>query len=512
MSSSTGGSRTDAGSRARAAIRAAGPVRGLAARSPVHRLDRRRLRAGAVVAQSLGSIAPAAVASAAPAAAIAMSSGAGAVLAAALALVVAVAVASVVNTFTRRLTAPGSLYTFAVHGLGPRGGGLVGCALLLGYAGIAAACIAGASHYLTQAVRGGIIVTTIIALTVVAVVVAVTRRGTRSVWPLLLGAEIVSVVLVVAASAVLLGGAGEPAPPAPVPADPAASASLLLIGIVAAIAISASGFVGFESGTALGPEARRPFLVVPRVVRWTPVLSGAVLIVATTAQAVALQRSGLDPALLTSPLPQLLAAQGAPDAWTVALDLAIGTSFITGALASVTALTRLVFAVGLDGVLPAASTRVHPRYRTPTVALWAAMPVVGGVPVVAIAAGTPIRGLLDTLIAIGVMGYMLSYLGVAVAAPRFLRRIGESTSARRIAAGITAGVLTALVISYTASQILTGNVLSVSIVLLAGIAAVFLVETTLVRSPAGAARLGVFDATSAEDVLAAPPEDRTPAA
>jgi amino acid transporter len=508
-----GGPRIDRAARARVAIRAARPVRGLAARSPVHRLDRRRLSAWAVAAQSLGSIAPAAAASTTPAVAIAAGAGKGAIVSALLAVGIALLIAAAINVFTRRLTTPGSLYTFAVKGLGPFRGYLVGCALLLGYAGIAAACIAAAAHYLTQWSTGGIPVLVAMAVAVVAVVTLVARRGTRSLWPALLIVEVLSVAAVLAASIVLITSmAPAVEPPAPTESAISFPGSGMLIGVVVGVVISASGFVGFESGTALGPETRRPFLVVPRVVRWAPIATGAVLVVSTVAQVVAFDRTGLDAASVASPLPDLLATMGNSAAWSPVLDLAIGASFVAGALASVTALARLLFALSLERVLPQQLAHVHPRHRTPHIALLCAVPLVGGVPIVALAAGAPIRSIMDTLVAVGVLGYLLAYLGVSLAAPRFLVRIGESTFAAR-AATITAAVaITAVVSTYLVYQLATGAVLPIVVVAIAiGAGALYFV-LAIRRRPDIVGALGLFDATSAEDIHSVSRDDRNPAA
>jgi amino acid transporter len=505
-------SRIDRAARARLAIRASGPVRGLAARSPVHRLDRRRLSSWAVVAQSLGSIAPAAAASTTPAVAIAAGSGGSAIASALLAVGIALLVAGGINVFTRRLTTPGSLYTFAVKGLGPFRGYLVGCALLLGYAGIAAACIAAAAHYLTRWSTGGIPIIVAFAVAVVAIVAIVVRRGTRSLWPALLVVEVLSVAAVLAACVVLIGSMSTAtAPPQTTPPTVGAPGAGILIGIVVGVVISASGFVGFESGTALGPETRRPFLVVPRVVRWTPIATGAVLIVSTCAQVLAFDRTGLDPASAASPLPDLLSTLGNSPAWTLVLDLAIGASFIAGALASVTALARLLFALSLERVLPAPLSRVHPRHRTPYIALLCAMPVVGGVPIVALAAGAPFRPIMDSLVSIGVLGYLLAYLGVSVAAPRFLKRIGESTTTARVASVLVTTMLAGVISTYIVYQTVTGSMLPVVVVASAIAAASVYFTAAIRRRPEIVEALGVFDATSAED-LRGPRGNRSPAA
>jgi amino acid transporter len=348
---------------------------------------------------------------------------------------------------------------------------------------------------------------------IVALVAVIVRRGTRSLWPALLVIEGLSVIAVLAASVVLLTTTGSsPAVGHEAPTTSGPSAWPLLVGIVVGVVISASGFVGFESGTSLGPEARRPFLIVPRVVRWAPVATGAVLAISTAAQAFAFARTGVDPASTASALPDLLAAEGSSSLWPIVLDLAIGASFFAGAVASATALARLLFALALDRVVPAPLARVHARHRTPHIALFCALPVIGGVPIIALALGASVRGIVDALVAIGVLGYLLAYLGVSLAAPAFLQRIGESTRPVRAASVAAATILSALVATYVVYQVMTGSMLPVVVVSAAIALSSVYFAVTIRRRPEIVHSLGVFDATSAEDLGPGRFDNRSPAA
>ena len=507
-----------------AAIRSSHPVRGLARRSPFHRLDRRRLGPGAVVAQSLGSIAPAAASCTTPVLAISLSSGSGALWSALIALVVALLVAAAINVFTRRMAAPGSLYSFAAQGLNPAGAFLTGSALLLGYAGIAVMCLVASAGYIGGVVARssptgsgpGVTLVVFLLAVVAAVVAIIVRRGTSTTWALLLGVEVVSVIAVVAASIALLAVPGDHSSfgdvlTAAPPADSLGSAGL--IGVFAGVIVCTSGFVGFESGAALGPETRRPFLVIPRVVRWTPIASGAVLVLATWAQVDGFSATGVDPAVTAVPMHDLLTARGLGDAWSIPLDLAVGCSFVACAIASVTALVRLLFAMGTEGVITRRFSLVHRRFRTPVVALSAGLALVVLVPIAALLLGVPQRMIAEVAVGTGVLGYMVAYVGVSVAAPRFLRRIGELSAASAAASVAAAAFLILMVTAYVGMQLSAGNGLAVLI--LAGVLSLAAVYFSLLRRhrPKRVQAIGVFDATSSEDVLqsapAAPGASRT---
>jgi len=459
-----------------------------------------------VLTQSLGSIAPAAASSITPAALLAVGAGPFAGWSALLAIGLSVLIATAVNAFTRRMAAPGSLYSFAVQGIGPLPGFLTGCALLLGYAGIAVTCVAAAAHSLVQlvpVVLGPILLPIALAaaaLLVAGIVALVVVRGTGGLWPWLLAVEIVSTAAVVVAAVVLLvDSAGMPAAPVELPRTDALGG--LPASVLVGVMVCASGFVGFESGTALGPEAKRPYLSVPRIVRWTPIVTGLVLLFSTIAQTAAFRFTGLDPAHTAQPLHDLLGAVGRPFWWAPVLDVVVAASFLACGIASVTALARLLFAMGLEGVLPRRLGRVHRRHRTPVVALAAGLVVVGGVPVVALLLGVEARTVIDTAVGVGVLGYTLAYLGVSLAAPRFLRRIGEPALGALVSSWVAAGALGILIPLWAIYQIASGRWLPLALTAGVVVVAAAYLLTTASRHPERVRSLGVFDATSAVDVL-----------
>jgi amino acid transporter len=230
-------------------------------------------------------------------------------------------------------------------------------------------------------------------------------------------------------------------------------------------------------------------------------VTGLVLLFSTIAQTAAFRVTGLDPAHTAQPLHDLLGAVGRPFWWAPVLDVVVAASFLACGIASVTALARLLFAMGLEGVLPRRLGRVHRRYRTPVVALAAALTLVGGVPVVALLVGIGARAVIDTAVGVGVLGYTLAYLGVSLAAPRFLRRIGEPALGTLVSARVAAGALIVLIPAWTVYQMASGRWLAFA--LTAGIlalAAGYLVATAS-RHPERVRSLGVFDATSALDVF-----------
>ena len=152
-------------------------------------------------------------------------------------------------------------------------------------------------------------------------------------------------------------------------------------------------------------------------------------------------------------------------------------SFFACALATTTALVRVLFSLSRDGVAAAALGRTHGRFRTPHVALAGALPVVVGVLVGPLAAGVPVGVALVALLTLATCGFLVAYLLVCLAAPVFLHRIGELTWPAVAATAVIVPILLVVLVAFVAGS-------PPSALLLAGLAAA---RRGLVRLAAGCA-------------------------
>jgi amino acid transporter len=128
-------------------------------------------------------------------------------------------------------------------------------------------------------------------------------------------------------------------------------------------------FSGFEIATMIGQEVKDPRRTIPKgivvagvVVTAIYILSSASVLVAVPASELA-ERSGIADAVDLTTGRLGLAGMGA----LTGLLLVVGS--IGGTNSWVAGAARVPFAGGVDAVLPAAFGRLHPRYRTPHVAL-----------------------------------------------------------------------------------------------------------------------------------------------
>ena len=128
-------------------------------------------------------------------------------------------------------------------------------------------------------------------------------------------------------------------------------------------------FSGFEIATMVGQEVKDPRRTIPRgiilagiAVTAIYILSSASVLVAVPASELA-ERSGIADAVELTTGKLGLAGMGA----FTGLLLVIGS--IGGVNSWVAGAARVPFAAGVDDALPSAFGRLHPRYRTPHVAL-----------------------------------------------------------------------------------------------------------------------------------------------
>src|SRR5437868_9115758 len=123
--------------------------------------------------------------------------------------------------------------------------------------------------------------------------------------------------------------------------------------------------------------------------------------------------------------------------------MAIGAviSFFACALASINAGARVMFSMARHGLFHAAIAKAHKTHATPHVALALAALLALSAPLALVAKGSTPEEAFGYLGSIATFGFLLAYELVCVAAPIFLRREKQLTSARMLTAVITIGLL-----------------------------------------------------------------------
>lgn len=195
----------------------------------------------------------------------------------------------------------------------------------------------------------------------------------------------------------------------------------------------AFAFGGVESASALADEIHDAERTVPRAIL---AAAGAITV---------LYLAATFSILLAVPQAQVSGLQGIMQAieavairvgaaWLVPpLALLVVIGAIGGVFGWFAAVARLPFVAGLDRYLPAAFARLHPRWRTPHVALLtqAAFALVF---VVLGQAGTSVRGAYDVLVSMSIITYFIPFLFMFAALIR-VQRMPAAPGTRRVPGG-----------------------------------------------------------------------------
>jgi glutamate:GABA antiporter len=170
-------------------------------------------------------------------------------------------------------------------------------------------------------------------------------------------------------------------------------------------------FAGLESGSAMGDEIRNPRKTIPRAI----LAGGSMMVVGylagTGALLVAVPSGAVSgPDGLVNGVRTLTAHLGL--AWLlVPMALLMSLNGIGNAAAFLSSTSRLPFVAGIHNYLPRAFGRIHPRFRTPWVAI-ASYGAAGIVVALLGQAGTNVRGAYDVLVGMAGLITFLPYFFV----------------------------------------------------------------------------------------------------
>ncbi|WP_243639714.1 APC family permease [Streptacidiphilus pinicola] len=140
-------------------------------------------------------------------------------------------------------------------------------------------------------------------------------------------------------------------------------------GVVAGSVYTVLAFAGFEAAAPLAEEARDPRRTVRRAVLGATVGVGLVYVLTTYAMSVYFGPGRLAGFGVTGAASWEGVARASFGLFWVLVFFAVVNSTIANANAGLVVSTRTAFALGRIGVLPRAFARVHPRHRSPVVAV-----------------------------------------------------------------------------------------------------------------------------------------------
>lgn len=326
----------------------------------------------------------------------------------------------VIGCFGRRSASPGSLFMYTTHSLPGWAASLAGWALLLAYVATASSVAAGFFNYanvLLHASLGlGMSPSLLIALAVVGSG-AMAYRDIKVSAEAMLWMEAASVTCIVAIVALTLWQHG-------LHLDweqfrlKGVTGSGVRLGLVLAL----FSFVGFESATTLGEEAREPLKTIPRAVLQCALGCGAFFTVCAYTQVLSFRGAAerLDQA--AAPLHTMATRAGASLLGTV-IDIGAMISMFACTLACITAGARVLMLMSHRGLAHRKMSETHAKNETPHYAV-VVTAIACLLPAVVLAAkGVSSSDIYGWMGALATYGFITVYALVCIALPLHLRRV-----------------------------------------------------------------------------------------
>ncbi len=396
--------------------------------APAYGLRRGVLSPMETLAQSVSTIAPTTT----PAATIPLVcalAGNGTWLAYVLASLAILLVAVCISRFARYSSSPGSLYTYASMILPPWCGAVTAWSLLLAYIATGSSVIGGFYHFaniLMHDASGSPFSAVILAIGVTIVSMWIAWRDVKISARLMLWIEAASLLVIVTVVVLVLVRRGFH-----LDWDQLHLRGMTGSGLRLGLVLALFSFVGFESATTLGSEARDPLKTIPRAVIQSALIAGAFFVVCSYTEVLGFHIAAQD--LGTSPAPMHVVAQvGGIPILGLLIDVGALVSMFAGTLACITAAARVLMLMAHNGLAPDSLRVTHARNETPGRAV-----VVTGIaavlPVAVLAArgssGLDVYGWMGSL---ATYGFIVAYALVCIALPRYLRNHGAYRAGSQI--------------------------------------------------------------------------------
>jgi amino acid transporter len=380
------------------------------------------------LAQSVSTIAPTAT----PAITIPLVyalAGNGTWLAYVLATVAVLLVAWCIGRFASYSSSPGSLYSYAAMILPPWLSSIAAWSLLLAYIATASSVIGGLYQYAIFFVgKSGAhpIPAVVVSLLVTGVSIWIAWLDVKISARLMLWIEVISVFMILTLVTLVLVRYGFH-----IDSDQLHLRGMTGSGLRLGLVLAIFSFVGFESATTMGAEARNPLKSIPRAVMLSSIFGGAFFTLCAYTEVMGLRTVGQDLGTSQAPLHVLATGNGLPLLGRL-IEVGLLVSLSAGTLASITAAARVLLLMAHNGLAHDSIRVTHARHETPHRAI-AIAGVAAVLPVIILAVrrndGLDIYGWLGSL---ATYGFIIAYGLVSIALPRFLRDRGIFHPAARV--------------------------------------------------------------------------------
>ncbi len=327
-----------------------------------------------------------------------------------------------VSRFAQLSASPGSLYSYASDTLPPAFGVVAAWALLLAYIATGASVAGGALYYAGVLSQQFFHWTPPALITLAIVCLAaglIAYRDVKLSAELMLWIEVGSVSLILLVLAVLVFHYGFQ-----FDVDQFKLKGVTFSALGPALVLSMFSFVGFESATTLGGEAREPLKTIPRAVIQCAILAGVFFMLCAYSEVLGFKGESSKLSDSTSPL-HLLATKAGVSPLGVAIDFGAFVSMFACVLACTTAAARVLLRMAHGGLLPAALERTNKRHGTPGAAIALSTVIMLAATFALALRGVQGADMYDLLGSLSVFGFLTAYALVAIALPFARRALGR---------------------------------------------------------------------------------------
>ena len=342
------------------------------------------------------------------------------------------------NQFAKRSTTTGSMYAYVAKGLGASSGVMTGWALVWCYFFIGTAGLCGFTLMSEQFLQGigmhGTLSPFVLFAVSAAVGFLIAFKDVRLSAVLTLVLEGLSVACILALSAFILFKHGSP-----IDSSQLKLSGFSLKGLDFSVVVCIFSLVGFEAASTMGGEARNPLKNVPKAVIWSLIITGLFMVLMCYVETLGAKHSHVGLATLGAPL-QTLAAAYHVSFFKVPVSLGGMVSFFALTLSCVNSGSRIVMPLAKHGFVHQKLHGTHKTNMTPHtcialyyVALIAEVFIWHGL-------GGSVLTMFDDAGTMAATGFLFAYFMTVVAAPVYLKKLGE-LQARNVAMAVAGFLL-----------------------------------------------------------------------
>jgi amino acid transporter len=207
-----------------------------------------------------------------------------------------------------------------------------------------------------------------------------------------------------------------------------------------ALVLSIFSFVGFESATTLGGEARDPLRTIPRAILQCALLAGLFFMLCAYSEVLGFRGEPTALSETTSPL-HLLAGKAGVSPLGVGIDFGAFVSMFACVLACATAAARVLMRMAKDRLMPVALARTTQRHGTPGTGIILSSALMFAVVATMTQQGVTGYSTYDLLGSMAVFGFLTAYALVALSLPFARRALGQHSRTVAMVSFLTVAVI-----------------------------------------------------------------------